>query len=113
MTIWGTHHLIPTVRYVERNSVRAGIVKNVQDYEFSSAKAYVYKTKDPLLFNNFITEDIKDWKAFLVGEDKEQDTKLFKKHTCVGRLLGEEGFIKKIEKMTCRVLRPQKSERKG
>jgi len=105
-------YLYAAIRYVERNPVRAGIVKRAQDYEFSSAKAHVYKTKDLLLSDNFVIKEIEDWKAFLAGEDKEQDTKLFKKHARVGRPLGQEGFIESMEKATGRILMPQKPGRK-
>lgn len=96
----------------ERNPVIAGIVKKEQDYEFSSARAHVYKTKDILLCNNFVTEEIKDWSAFLSDEDNEHDIKLFEKHTSVGRPLGKEGFVEKLEKLMCRILKPQKPRRK-
>lgn len=105
-------YLYAAIRYVERNPVRAGIVKRAEDYEFSSAKTHVYKTKDLLLSDNFVIEEIEDWKAFLAGEDKESDVKLFKKHARVGRPLGQEGFIEKLEKVTGRILRPQKPGRK-
>ena len=105
-------YLYAAIRYVERNPVRAGIVKRAEDYEFSSAKAHVYKTNDLLLSDNFVIEEIKDWKEFLAEDDKDQDVKLFKKHTRVGRPLGQEGFIEKLEKMTGRILRPQKAGRK-
>jgi len=48
----------------------------------------------------------------LAGDDKDQDVKLFKKHTRVGRPLGQEGFIEKLEKMTGRILKPQKAGRR-
>jgi len=51
-------------------------------------------------------------KEFLAEDDKDQDVKLFKKHTRVGRPLGQEGFIEKPEKMTGRILKPQKAGRK-
>jgi putative transposase len=105
-------YLYAAIRYVERNPVRAGIVKRAEDYEFSSAKAHVYKTSDLLLSDNFVIEEIKNWKAFLAEDDKDQDVKLFKKHTRVGRPLGQEGFIEKLEKITGRILRPQKVGRK-
>jgi len=106
-------YLYAAIRYVERNPIRAGIVKRAQDYEFSSAKAHVYKTKDYLLSDNFVTDEIRDWEAFLSGEDKEQDIKLFKKHARVGRPLGQEDFIENLEKMTGRVLKLRKPGRKG
>ena len=48
----------------------------------------------------------------MAEDDKDQDVKLFKKHTRVGRPLGQEGFIEKPEKMTGRILKPQKAGRK-
>ena len=105
-------YLYAAIRYIERNPVRAGLVKRAEDYEFSSAKAHVFKKKDMLLSDNFVIEEIKDWKVFLSGEDKEQDIKLFKKHARIGRPLGQEGFIEELEKMTGRILKPQKPGRK-
>jgi len=104
-------YLYAAIRYVERNPVRAGIVEKAEDYEFSSARAHVYKKKDRLLSDNFVNEEIKDWKAFLEGDDMEQDVMLFKKHARVGRPLGQEGFTEKLEKMTGRILKPQKPGR--
>ena len=91
--------------------MRAGIVESAEDYEFSSARAHVYKKKDRLLSDNFVNEEIKDWKAFLEGDDMEQDVMLFKKHARVGRPLGQERFTEKLEKMTGRILKPQKPGR--
>lgn len=105
-------YLYAAIRYIERNPVKAGIVERAEDYEFSSAKAHVYKKKDLLLTDNFVIKEVKDWKAFLAEGDKEQDVKLFKKHARVGRPLGQEGFIEKLEKMTGRILKPQKPGRK-
>jgi len=106
-------YLYAAIRYVERNPVRAGIVKKAEDYRFSSAKAHIYKTKDLLLLDNFVIEEIEDWKTFLADEDEKQDVKLFKKHARIGRPLGQEGFIENLEKTTGRILRPQKLGRKN
>ncbi|MBN1353291.1 MAG: transposase [Candidatus Omnitrophica bacterium] len=105
-------HLYAAIRYVERNPVRAGLVKKAEDYKFSSAKAHVYKTKDFLLSDNFLVEDIIDWKSFLAEGDKESDIKLFNKHTRIGRPLGGKEFIDRLEKLTGRILRPQKPGRR-
>ena len=72
----------------------------------------MYKTKDSLLSDNFVIKEIADLKAFLAGQDNEQDKKLFKKHARVGRPLGQEGFIESLEKTTGRILRSQKPGRK-
>jgi len=101
-------YLYAAVRYIERNPVRAGIVKRAEDYKFSSANAHIYNKKDILLEDNFMTGEIKDWKAYLAEVDNEQDQKLFLKHTRIGRPLGEEKFVKKLEEITGRILRPMK-----
>ncbi|MDO8747739.1 MAG: hypothetical protein Q7J72_01305 [Candidatus Omnitrophota bacterium] len=72
----------------------------------------LYKTKDLLLSDNFVIEEIEDWKAFLAGQDQDQNMKLFKKHARIGKPLGQEGFIENLEKITSRILRPQKPGRK-
>ncbi|MFH1856175.1 MAG: hypothetical protein ABH836_02960 [Candidatus Omnitrophota bacterium] len=43
---------------------------------------------------------------------KRNPVKLFEKCSRVGRPLGEEGFVEKLEEMTGRILRPQKPGRK-
>jgi putative transposase len=106
-------YLYAAVRYVERNPVRAGIVKRAEDYEFSSAKAHAYKKKDILVEDNFMIGEIKDWKTYLREDDNEQDRSLFKKHERVGRPLGEEKFVRKLEEVTGRILRPGKPGPKG
>ena len=45
--------LYAAMRYVERNPVRAGLVKKSEDYPWSSAKAHVFGKKDILLSDNF------------------------------------------------------------
>lgn len=101
-------HLYAAIHYIERNPVRAKIVKNAWDYHWSSAKAHVYKQKDVLLDDNFVISEIKDWKSFLSEEEKKIDADLFKIHTNNGRPLGDNEFIGVIEKLTGRILHKQK-----
>lgn len=101
-------YLYAAVRYVERNPIRAGLVKRAEDYPYSSAKAHVFKKKDILLSNNFMLSEIKDWANYLVEENEKQDRDLFKKHARIGRPLGDEKFIEKLEKITGRNLRKEK-----
>ncbi|MFA5119180.1 MAG: transposase [Candidatus Omnitrophota bacterium] len=101
-------HLYAAMRYVERNPVRAGIVRNAWDYKWSSARAHAGKEKDPLLDNNFVIEDIKDWKSFLSHGDESSIMSLMKSHANTGRPLGDDTFIKKLEKLTGKHLKKQK-----
>ena len=102
-------HLFAAIRYIERNPVRAKIVKDAWDYPWSSARAHVFKQHDPLLEDNFLLSEIKDWEAFLSEEDKQIDVNLIKACANNGRPLGDSQFIEKIERLTGRVLRKQKS----
>jgi putative transposase len=105
-------YLYAAIRYVELNPVRAGIVKRAEDYEFSSARAHIYKRKHFLLSDNFTIDEVKDWKEFLAVGDNQHDVQLFKKYACVGRPLGQKGFVEKLEKITGRILKPGKPGRK-
>jgi putative transposase len=96
------------VRYIERNPIRAGLVKKAEDYPWSSAKAHVFKENDVLLSDNFMTSEIKDWSTFLKEEADKTDIKLFKQHANTGRPLGDQEFINKLEKITGRILGKQK-----
>ncbi len=101
-------HLYAALRYIERNPVRAKIVKNAWDYRWSSAKAHVFKQRDPLLEDNFLVSEINDWEAYLSEEDKQEAVNLFKKHANSGRPLGDNKFIGMIEGLTGRILHKQK-----
>lgn len=101
-------HLYAAMRYIERNPVRAKIVKNAWDYPWSSARVHVFKKEDPLLDKSFLMREIRDWKAFLSEEDEPGNSNLFKTHAGTGRPLGDDAFIEVLEKMTGRELKKQK-----
>ncbi|MDD3906081.1 MAG: transposase [Candidatus Omnitrophica bacterium] len=102
-------HLYAAIRYVENNPVRAKIVKHAWLYPWSSAQAHALKKPNTLIESCFITDDIKDWKAYL--SDSKEDKGLIKRlvsNSNTGRPLGDEVFIKHLEKITGRTLRKQK-----
>ncbi len=105
-------HLYAAIRYVERNPVRAGIVRNAWDYPWSSARAHVFKQKAPLLDDNFVISQISDWKAFLSQGDEQIDIDLLRAHVNTGRPLGDDSFIETLEAATGRELHKQKPGRK-
>lgn len=102
------NYLFAAVRYVERNPIRAGMVERAEDYIFSSARAHVCKTKDKILSDNFMLQEIKDWARYLAEGDNESEHQLFQKHARIGRPLGKDSFIEKLEKMTHRALKPKR-----
>lgn len=101
-------HLYAAVRYVERNPVRAGIVRKAEDYPWSSAKAHVYKVQDRVVSDNFILEEIANWKEYLLDNSDDKNGKLFIGHVDTGRPLGDKEFIKKLEAFVGKSLRRKK-----
>lgn len=101
-------YLYLALRYIERNPVRARIVKKAEDYPWSSARSHVFRLSDKILTEFDLHSDIKDWGAFLQGGDKESDLATFRKHERTGRPLGDKDFIAKIEEITGRTLGKKK-----
>jgi putative transposase len=100
-------YLLSAVRYVERNPVEAGRVSKAEDYSWSSAKAHVYGVVDPLLSPSFLNERIPDWPAYLRISDEKQTKRLIR-HSKTGRPMGDDGFLRKLEQLTGRVLQKAK-----
>ena len=102
-----------TVRYVERNPVRARLVERAEDYPWSSAAAHCGLRTDNLLSDGFPPEGIiPDWSASLREEDDKQTVKTIRKYTDTGLPCGGKPFVDRLEKMLGRSLRPKKKGRK-
>jgi len=91
-------HLWACMRYVERNPVRAKMIERAENYAWSSAKAHVDRTKNALLSDCYLLDEIDDWAAYLAENDQEEDLKLFRRHGETGRPLGDTGFLEKLKK---------------
>ncbi len=101
-------YLYAAMRYVELNPVRAGMVHEPEAYFWSSAKAHVLKVKDALLGEHFLSDEIKDWKDFLVAGDVDNFGVKFEQHSLTGRPLGEATFIHSLEQKLGRSLSLQR-----
>ena len=101
-------HLYAACRYVELNPVHAGIVRQAEDYPWSSAKAHILKIKDPLGCDGFLNDEITDWRDYLYSSEDQKMMKIVEQHARTGRPLGDETFVKKLESLTGRVLRKLK-----
>jgi putative transposase len=100
-------YLLAAVRYVLRNPVRAGIVDQPWDYEWSSAQWIVGAvSRDPLAQQSEMLAEITDWKEFLRGNSAELDS--LREHTRTGRPLGNDRFIDRVESHLGRSVRPKK-----
>jgi putative transposase len=103
-------HTLAAIRYVERNPVRARLVRRAENYTWSSAAAHVGLCTDPLLSD--ITRlktsaGVENWSEWL--RETEESTLLdgLRLNTRTGRPLGTDEFVSRVERKTGRTLRPQ------
>ena len=106
-------HLMAAARYIERNPVRARLVRGAWDYRWSSAKAHVEGRDDALVKVKPLLKRAEDWKEFLRLPEDETTWESLREHERTGRPLGDERFIAKLERLAGRLLRRQKPGPKG
>lgn len=118
-------YLWASIRYVERNPVRAKMVRKSENYPWSSAAAHCHGKADSVLTkrkywkNQF--ESIGDWSAWLAEGDSEDELVIIRRNIEKGLPCGSDKFIDKLGKRIGRALqyrplgRPgkEKSDRKG
>ncbi len=101
-------YLTAAASYIELNPVRAGIVKNAEDYKWSSCRAHLQGEDDILVKVRPLLEIIPDWQELPSTNLTEDDYTTIRRHEKTGRPLGGENFIDLLEQVTCRLLRKQK-----
>jgi putative transposase len=105
-------YLLPVLRYIETNPVRAGKAKQAWEYEWSSARHHVLGTPDPLVTEPLdrMTETGRDYRRFLQRLDNEEQRRI-QLATATGRPLGGQSFVARLESKLGRHLLPQKAGR--
>ena len=101
-------YLMKAVRYAAMNPVKAGLVKRPQQYRWSSASAYLFRRKDPLVNVSGLNKRVDNWAQFLSQPVDSLVVEKMRKHEQTGRPLGSRNFVLKLEKILNRMLRPQK-----
>ena len=97
------NHLYAGIRYVERNPVRAGMVREAWDWKWSSAQIHTgaggQKSGITLGDVSSLMEpmNFEEWKRYLEQQDEEGIVNEIRKRTLTGRPLGNEKFIKQLE----------------
>lgn len=94
------NHLIAAVRYVERNPVRAGIVRDAWEYPWSSAAYHIGKVRQDRIIesDDMLRKVIGDWKTYLLNEDQKDYLQSFRRESLVNRPLGDKAFVSGLEK---------------
>ena len=77
-----SHHLISAVRYIERNPIRAGLVKNIENWRWSTAGEHLgYKNASTLKIDDFFKYceiNKKQWANYVNQKDLSSDLKIFR-----------------------------------
>jgi putative transposase len=103
-------YLLAAVRYVERNPVRAGLVKRAWEYPWSSARFHVgLRRRDCLVEDPDLLGLVDDWRSFLRSDDEDADR--VRQRTRTGRPCGASAFVKRLERRTGRRLAPRRPGR--
>ncbi len=101
------NYLVTALRYVERNPVRAGIVRKPWQWKWSSAGEHVGQRKGILdieKITTLIDTSDEEWKDYIDLAENKEEVENIRKHTLLGRPLGEKDFIVKLGKKLGRVL---------
>jgi putative transposase len=93
------------IRFIEKNPVRAGIVKRAEDYAWSSARSHVNSEPDLLLkacsLGGLTGEG---WKAYLDNDGDGDVISRIRRCLKTGRPAGDVEFVHKVEKILGRRL---------
>jgi putative transposase len=109
------YYMLAAAKYILLNPVRARLVKRPEDWLFSSIGEHLTGNSviiDPAGLGKYV----KDWKEFLSEAPKKNEMEAIRTHTNTGRPLGGESFIKRLEKITGRIiskLKPGPPGKKG
>ncbi len=92
-------------KYIENNPVRAGIVKKPEDYHYSSARAHILGKKDPILNGIlFNKNELDEYRGFVKLEEDKKILEDIRKHTRMGKPLGEANFLRTLSESVGRNL---------
>ena len=104
-------HALSALRYVLLNPVRAQLCSKPEQWDWSSAKAYLKGRDDGLTDRKDMLASCPDIKSLLI-ESPEQDMAemLLRRAETIGRPLGSAAFLSKLER---KLDRPLKAAKRG
>ena len=105
-------HVLAAVRYVERNPVRAGLVKRAWEWPWSSAAGHVSGGGDMLVRpGGPLAAEVRQWRRFLAAEEDEETLTILRRHGRTGRPWADPRVLARLEKLLSRRLAPGRAGR--
>jgi putative transposase len=101
-------HLAAALRYVSLNPVRARLVERAQDWRWSSTRAHLRGKDDGLTALAPIRDRFPAFADLLAGEPETDLFGRLRAAESVGRPLGDDRFLARLERRTGRMLKPGK-----
>ena len=105
-------HLAAALRYVSLNPVRARLVERAQDWRWSSARAHLRGKDDGVTELAPVRDRFPDFANLLACEPEADLFAALRAAESIGRPLGGERFLTRLERKMGRVLKPGKRGRK-
>ena len=105
-------HLAAALRYVSLNPVRARLVQRAQDWRWSSVRAHLRGKDDGITELKPIKDRFPDFADLLAVEPETDLFAGLRAAESVGRPLGDDRFLARLERRTGRALKPAKRGRK-
>jgi putative transposase len=101
-------HLGAAVRYIALNPVRARLVDHARDWRWSSVHAHLAAREDGVTAVAPVLGRYPDFAAFIESAPDEAAFERLRRAESIGRPLGDDGFIARLEALTRRTLKPGK-----
>jgi len=101
-------HLAAALRYVSLNPVRARLVQRAQDWRWSSTRAHLRGTDDGITVRSPIKDRFADFAGLLAGDEDAAAIARLRAAESIGRPLGDDRFVSRLERSTRRRLKPGK-----
>jgi putative transposase len=104
-------HLAAALRYVSLNPVRARLVARAQDWRWSSTRAHLFGKDDGVTARAPVRTRFRHFADLIATEPDPEEALAFARLRAaesIGRPLGNDRFLARLEKLTKRVLKPGK-----
>jgi putative transposase len=101
-------HLAAALRYVSLNPVRARLVARAQDWRWSSARAHLIGQDDGITALPPVRDRVPNFADLLAGEPDADAFARLRAAESIGRPLGDDRFLARLERATRRRLTPRK-----